>query len=91
MAQTIDPDSPAAQQARTVHLKHITPALKKAIQEAKAASYTDAAILNGIAAAYADFLTLTVGREAAANLLAAQAEHVRNAPGPTPAKADGAN
>lgn len=89
MAQTIDPDSPAAQQARTVHLKHVTPALKKAIQDAKSANYTDAAILNGLAAAYADFLTITIGREAAANLLAAQSEHVRQTPATATDKADG--
>ena len=91
MAQTIDPQSPAAQQARAVHLQHITPALKQAIKDAKAANFADTAILNGFAAAYTDFLTVTIGREAAANLLAAQAEHVRKiAAKEADKKADGA-
>ena len=81
MTQTVAPDSPAAEQARTIHYTHVTPALKQAIQSAKAAGFADSAILNGVAAAYADFLTLTVGRDAAAKLLAAQAEHVRTSPG----------
>lgn len=91
MTQTIQPDSPAAEQARAIHHTHVTPALKQAIQSAKAAGFADTAILNGIAAAYADFLILTVGREAAAKLLAGQAEHVRTAPAKEGANGNGAS
>lgn len=80
MAQTIDPDSPAAEQARSVHHNHVTPALKQAIKAAQGAGFSDAAILNGLAAAYGDFLVTTLGREKAAALLAAQAEHLRAVP-----------
>jgi hypothetical protein len=87
MAQTIDPDSPAAEQARTVHHKHVTPALKQAIKDAQGSGFSDGAILNGMAAAYGDFLVMTLGRAKAADLLAAQAEHLRE----TPAQGNGAS
>lgn len=80
MAQTIDPASPAAEQARSVHHNHVTPAMKQAIKAAREAGFSDAAILNGLAAAYGDFLVTTLGREKAASLLAAQAEHLRETP-----------
>ncbi|HKK23768.1 MAG TPA: hypothetical protein VJ947_08785, partial [Pseudohaliea sp.] len=80
MTQTIDPGSPAAEQARTVHQKHITPALKQAIKDAQGSGFSDGAILNGMAAAYGDFLVMTLGRDKAAELLAAQAEHLRVTP-----------